>query len=537
MGNVYSVMLVDDEEDVAQAILHKLDWDKMGFEIPTYAHNGFEALEMAENNMPDVIMTDIKMPYMDGLELGRQIKQLNPGAKIIIFSGFDEFEYAKEAIRLEAEEYILKPVDALELQNVFTRIHNTLDKETDEKQNVEKLTSYYLESLPLLQEDFFSSLIEGRLEKNKIQRYAKDYQVDFHGPLYEIAVIHTSQEDNPDGMNPMLKSVAVRRYAQERFGDRWDARFFSYQSNTAVILQIDSEDKTTEITDEFNKFCMLAGNVCKANVTVGVGKVCNDPSDFPASYNGAREAVSYRALYGTRRAINIAEIVPQESARFSDDGENELHEIFREIRIDDEDGLDNAIREYVKTIVRTQSSMIEHKASVTELISELYRFSGNNHVNLEESFGKDNDIITKVIQMEPSEVTLWLRSVCSEMQRQVRSMRTETTRSFVTNAIEYIHDHYSEADLSIDSICSYLGVSSAYFSTVFKKETGKTFVGYVTEYRMNAAARLITENNEKTYVIAGMVGFSDPNYFSYVFKKRFGMSPSKYNLKQDGEKA
>ena len=144
MGNVYSVMLVDDEEDVAQAILHKLDWDKMGFEIPTYAHNGFEALEMAENNMPDVIMTDIKMPYMDGLELGRQIKQLNPGAKIIIFSGFDEFEYAKEAIRLEAEEYILKPVDAVELQNVFTRIHNTLDKETDEKQNVEKLTSYYL---------------------------------------------------------------------------------------------------------------------------------------------------------------------------------------------------------------------------------------------------------------------------------------------------------------------------------------------------------------------------------------------------------
>ena len=116
-------MLVDDEEDVAQAILHKLDWDKMGFEIPTYAHNGFEALEMAENNMPDVIMTDIKMPYMDGLELGRQIKQLNPGAKIIIFSGFDEFEYAKEAIRLEAEEYILQcRVDEAHIEPVVRAI-------------------------------------------------------------------------------------------------------------------------------------------------------------------------------------------------------------------------------------------------------------------------------------------------------------------------------------------------------------------------------------------------------------------------------
>ena len=192
MSNKYSVMLVDDEEDVAQAILRKLDWEDMGFEKPSYAHNGFEALEMAENDMPDVVMTDIKMPYMDGLELGRQIKQLNPAVRIIIFSGFDEFEYAKEAIRLEAEEYILKPVDAVELRNVFTRIHETLDKETDEKQNVEKLTSYYLESLPLLNEDFFSSLLEGRLEKNKIKEYEKDYRLDFHGPLFCIAVIHTS---------------------------------------------------------------------------------------------------------------------------------------------------------------------------------------------------------------------------------------------------------------------------------------------------------------------------------------------------------
>ena len=333
----------------------------------------------------------------------------------------------------------------------------------------------------------------------------------------------------------MLKSVAVRRYAQERFGDRWDAKFFSYQSNTVTMLQIESEDETVKITDEFNKFCILAGNVCKANVTVGIGQVCGDMFDLPASYSGAREAVSYRALYGTRRAINIAEIVPQESPDFSEGGENELHDIFRKIRMDDEDGLSGAVDEYVKSIVKTQSSMIEHKALVTELISELYRFAGNNHLNMDKNLGADNDLLSRVIQMEPSEVTSWLSAVCADMQKQVRSMRTETTKSFVTKAVEYIRDHYAETDLSIDSICAYLGVSSAYFSTVFKKETGKTFVGYVTEYRMNAAARLLTENNEKTYVIASKVGFTDPNYFSYVFKKRFGMSPSKYNSRQDGE--
>lgn len=108
----YSVLLVDDEEDVIQIIMKKMDWESMGFQIVGYAHNGVEALEMAEELQPDVVMTDIKMPYMDGLTLSRKLKELYRTVKIIIFSGFDEFEYAKEAIQIEVEEYILKPIDA-----------------------------------------------------------------------------------------------------------------------------------------------------------------------------------------------------------------------------------------------------------------------------------------------------------------------------------------------------------------------------------------------------------------------------------------
>ena len=110
--NKYRVMLVDDEEDVIQVIIRKMNWEKLGFTVQGYAHNGLEALEMAEEEQPDVVMTDIKMPFMDGLELSRRLKEQYPTIKIIIFSGFDQFEYAKEAIRLEAEEYILKPIDA-----------------------------------------------------------------------------------------------------------------------------------------------------------------------------------------------------------------------------------------------------------------------------------------------------------------------------------------------------------------------------------------------------------------------------------------
>ena len=120
--NLYSVLLVDDEEEVYSVIMKKLDWEAMGFRIAGYARNGVEALEMAEEIQPDVVMTDIKMPYMDGLTLSKKLKELYQKIKIIIFSGFDEFEYAKEAIKIEAEEYILKPINSNELREVFERI-------------------------------------------------------------------------------------------------------------------------------------------------------------------------------------------------------------------------------------------------------------------------------------------------------------------------------------------------------------------------------------------------------------------------------
>ncbi|MCD8354653.1 MAG: response regulator, partial [Clostridiales bacterium] len=151
----YSILLVDDEEDVLRVILRKLDWENLGFSIVGYAKNGREALELAEDLQPDVVMTDIKMPYMDGLEMGRRIKEICPQVKIVIFSGFDRFEYAQEAIKLEVEEYILKPIDADKLRSVFLRLREKLDRERAEKRDIDKLHQYYMESLPVLQENFW----------------------------------------------------------------------------------------------------------------------------------------------------------------------------------------------------------------------------------------------------------------------------------------------------------------------------------------------------------------------------------------------
>jgi two-component system response regulator YesN len=281
-------------------------------------------------------------------------------------------------------------------------------------------------------------------------------------------------------------------------------------------------------TDECDVFCRLARSVCNAIVTAGVGQVCDSLDDLQSSYAGARSAVSYRLLYGTGRAINISEIAPQESgASFETDSE-ELHDVFKAIRMHDADSVTAAVSQYLSGSTANLKSIQEYRFFVMELVSELYRFARSNQLDQEEVFQEHDDILQTVQRMEKDDLQKWLSDICIRMQEMIQKKRLDTTKSFVTKAMEYVDEHYGDVDLNVDSICTTLGVSSAYFSTVFKKETGKTFINYLTELRMNKAVHLLNEKDEKTYIIAQQVGYSDPNYFSYVFKKQFGVSPSKY---------
>lgn len=145
--NTYTLLLVDDEEEVIQVIRKKINWEGLGFSVIGYANNGVKALEMIEEFQPDVVMTDIKMPYMDGMELCKRIRTEYPATKIVLFTGFDEFEYAKEAVHLEIEEYILKPLNSIELTNIFTQLKTKLDREISEKRSIAILQENYQESV------------------------------------------------------------------------------------------------------------------------------------------------------------------------------------------------------------------------------------------------------------------------------------------------------------------------------------------------------------------------------------------------------
>lgn len=175
--NTYTLLLVDDEEEVVQVIRKKINWEGLGFSVIGYANNGVKALDMIEEFQPDVVMTDIKMPYMDGMELCKHIREEYPATKIILFTGFDEFEYAKEAVHLEIEEYILKPLNSVELTDVLTQLKIKLDREISEKRSAQILQVNYQESFAFLRANFYSTLIEGKIHDDEVSKYISDYQI------------------------------------------------------------------------------------------------------------------------------------------------------------------------------------------------------------------------------------------------------------------------------------------------------------------------------------------------------------------------
>lgn len=526
----YSVLLVDDEEEVIQIIMKKIDWESMGFRIVGYAHNGVEALEMAEEVQPDVVLTDIKMPYMDGLTMSRKLKEQHQSIRIIIFTGFDEFEYAKEAIDIEVEQYILKPVDAEELRKVFLRIREDLDREMDEKRNISKLKEYYMESLPMLQESFYTSLIEGRIPEKQIPKYLSSYQISLEGPFYVVTILHISTSYTPEQMNSFLLAVSVKKLAEEQFADKYGSKTIIYLGDIIVISQFQNAEEITGYTDFMDEFCRLAKRICDARITAGIGHVCGRIQDIRMSYQSAGSAVSYRAIYGNTRAINIAEIDPQENVDESWE-QQAIQGILKRIRTGDREALEKQVEDCIHHFSEYGTSLQKYRIFILELVAEIFRFGNNNQLDMDEILGEKGISMERGFQAEsPEELWQWVLEISSKMQDVVLTERQNTTKSFVTKAVEYVRESYSDKNISIETVCRKLGVSAAYFSTVFKKETGKTFISYLTDYRMERAVELLLTTDDKTYIIAEKVGYADPNYFSYVFKKQFGMAPSKYRV-------
>ena len=546
---LYRVMLVDDEEDVRQAIARKINWEEIGFQVVASAENGQEALELAERLHPDVVMTDIKMPFMDGLTLGRALKKRLKNIKVIIFSGFDEFEYAKEAIKLEAEEYLLKPLNAAELETVFKRIRENLDREIDQKRNESRLNAYYQESLPIMREQFLIGLLEGRIPDEEIDKTMASYEMEFKAGHYAVAVGTVERTEDAAGRtgesagagaeeagkkspgpvsDARLLNISLKQILDENMAGSIGHRTFIYLDRVVTIALFDDEEKFPYFVYLMDQVCKIARRVLDANTSIGIGSPCDKRSKLGISYREAKSALDYRVLVDANQAIYIKDVEPKAEA-MPDIEQTSVQDILREMKLGTREDLEGVIHVFVKNLKNSKMALSQYQIFLMELVAEIYKLGRNYEIDMNQIFPPKTNLYENLYQLDsPEAVGSWMLDICMKVRHAIRRERADSTKAIMERAIQYVQDNYQESDLSVEGICSALNVSPTYFSTLFKKELGTTFVAYVTNVRMERAVELLQTTEDKTYVIAAKVGYTEPNYFSYVFKKQYGISPSKY---------
>lgn len=539
---LYRIILVDDEEEVRKSIIRKINWEEAGFQVAGDAENGEDALEKIEALEPDVVLTDIRMPYMDGLTLAERIRQKYPSMKIVIFSGFDDFEYAKQAIKLNVTEYILKPVNVEELTAILKRIKINLDQEIEQKRNVNLLRENYIRSLPILRENFLNELVSRPMDQETVESRMREYDLDLLGAKKWIAAAIDIEEPEKERMGQLaihqekdLIPISVMQILEEKLGTYCRFALFNaagiQESGLSVIAAIDGENSQTGLIDVLGDICKETRKILAVPVTIGIGNNSTELCRISDSYKEAVNSLGYKAIVGSGSTIYINDMEPVSRGKLEFDGKTEA-ELGAVIKFGPREKIEAEVAQIMERMNDAKVHFRQQQAYMLSVANSMIQLLQLYDLDMEAVFNgelKENGSLEMLPGLQKKEdFSIWLLNTALYIHQAMNRERDNTMKQVIREARQYILEHYQEPELSVEQICRHLHMSPAYFSTMFRKETGKTYIAYLTEVRLDKAVELLNKTDDKTYVIAAKVGYQEQNYFSYVFKKRFGVSPTKF---------
>ena len=535
--NLYRIILVDDEEEVRKGIIRKIDWNHLGFEVVGDAENGAEALEKIEQLEPEVVMTDIRMPFMDGLALTERIRQKYPSMKVLIFSGFDDFEYAQQAIKLNVTEYILKPVNVEELSEILTRVRKNLDEEISQRRDAALLRESYQKSLPILRAVFLNDLMRGTADAGMIEEKLKEYSVDIlHAKKWLTALIHIEAEnaEGPNALQKELIPISVRQIAEDHLRDYCRFTIFNSSAGITLIAAIDENNSQTGLLDHLGDICKECRRVLEVTVTIAVGHSCQKLSELSRVYQSAVDALGYRSIVGVGQTIYINDVEPVSRGKLKFDNADE-NDFITAVKFGPEEKIRETIHSLMTRMDDARVHVRQQQMYMLSLFNCVTRLMQQYDLTTREIFDTEKQYLDIQAAIgKPEKFESWILGVSFRIHEGINRERDNTTKKVILEARRYVENHYQDPSLSVEMICRELHMSPAYFSTMFRKVTGQTYIAYLTEVRLQKAVELLNETDDKTYVIAQKVGYQEQNYFSYVFKKRFGISPTKYRGTQNG---
>jgi two-component system, response regulator YesN len=527
-----SILIVDDETIEREGIRDNLNWSQLGFDRVETAADGRQALQMVEQSPPSILLTDIRMPFMDGLELCKAVRVISPETKVIILTGHDEFPYAQEAVRLGASDLILKPVTAGELSKILESVRRELVAERTVRRDLDRLRSQMIESLPLLRERFLMRLLQDRVNQPDWHEQAATLGIDLSGDCWAVLAIRVDHWETVIQTRGYEQSelllLAVEAISQEFAKPFTTCSFLRGGGNELlVILSSEGNGFDVDVPAYAQAICKTVAANLDTTVTVGVGRPTGQFAGLPNSYRDAIAALGYRLLLGGDRVVSIADleshnlnpaIIRTEYSR----------RLATAVRTGAVSSVGEAVEDFIASLsangvpVAVCRMIVMH--AVTEILAVAYELGRT------EMTTSDNWKLFKDLQGYEtlSEIKAWLQNICLELARLVELHHESHVRLLIERAKAHVEEHYTNPDLSVQDLCRELHLSASYFSLVFKRETGRTFLGMLTDLRMNKAKELLLTSSLKGYEIAEQVGYSDPNYFSVSFRKHFGLSPVQY---------
>jgi two-component system response regulator YesN len=546
------IFLAEDEVVVRETIKRMIPWEELGFELVGEAADGEMALPLLLRQQPDLLITDIKMPFMDGLTLARLAKKEIPGLKVVILSGYDDFNYAKQAIGIGVEDYLLKPITKNALIERLSEIRSRYEHEKTQKEYYEKFQREMQAYEKNSSRDFFEALVGGSMDMMEVYKRAEKLGLDIVAEAYNVLIFTMNCDEDFSGQRDEYSSWEAESlellenfFAGHSSAMLFRSNIFSY----GVLLKGQREtieENTRACVDEIRK--ILSRQDGRREWFLAVGQSVERLSQIQKSYHKASRAFSQRYLYD-ENILYYDEMETMEHP--GGQAETEDNAYLQKVDVNAlnpailQKFLSNGLQEETENFVKDYFYAIGQEP-MESLVFRNYvilnvRFSVISFIK---GLGCDTNEMesadTEEVLAESGKNMESAIAYAKKMISQAIEIRDQNSgnknRSILKTAVDFIDSHYMDEEISLNTVANVANVSSNHFSALFSQNMGQTFIEYLTSLRMNKAKELLRCTGMRSSEIAGEIGYKDAHYFSYLFKKTQGMTPSDYRKARE-EKA
>lgn len=530
------VVVADDEEKVCQLICSLIDWKALDMEIVGVAHNSIEALELIQSLHPDIMITDIRMPGYDGLELINRGKQIKNDIEFIIISGYSHFEYAQTAIKYGVSDYLLKPIKKNELLVSLNKICEKHKLKTEQLTREERLKIRLQSDIDKLRTGFLTEILFKKgtnREVLDIKKCNDSYHFRFHPGCFQVFIIKMdcAYEDLFKSSVKIFENRIAQVLRLLLKEECFDMEICFQNSKTYCLLNYDNNNKKKirkQIKASLDELLVQNSIFNKIQLTIGLGIAVNNINDLKKSLITAEVAIEQRLIEGTKKLI---ENVPIQCNSSENDGLLSEFTKNMEAALEflDPNGVLESI-DYIRNKALSTPNIVGHELlnvvkeafNIYLMLLRKHQFNLENQENLLESFSLNIELCSSASQLFG-----YLKSIVNDSVNSAIENRRQAYIKPIREAKQYIQQNYMKP-ITLKEVSSFVGFNDSYFSSLFKKECGINFLEYLSEIRMNKAKELLKETNLSVACICEAVGYNDLKHFIKLFKKYSGLKPNEF---------